>query len=216
MSFFLFFFLCATDTDNECVVVAERPLGYAPENGLLLPWQKCEILWKKDGQCCVRFCDKNAATQTFRCTEVASGSESKGFLLSPSRVIAVLKRLNNVRYFYAGVIGETPRPSNKMQYLVFFDNGRVKYVQPQHIRATFENDLNESVHENIREFIKYRFKTGYTAEKRKEFQLPIVKGPRGSRLKIECEGKWLDGKIIQTLHESMIKVEYSDTKRFEW
>lgn len=165
------------------------------------------------GTCNVRFCGENNVC-AFRRYRIARTNAPKSQLASGTRVIAVQTTKENVKYFYAGVIGEQIRRSNNYHYMVFFDNGRVQYVHPSGVREMLENDRWLHVHENARRFMRYCFEASEMNDV--PMKVPIILESLGDRVQVECDGKWQFAIIVNTRGESLLQIEYEGTKRTEW
>lgn len=214
---FLCHFVIAGVSHEDVVVLDDDEEYFAPKNDLLLSWKKCRIVSEhtNTGTYKVRFsCDNDV--RTFPRYQIALDQKPSKQLLRGTRVIAALESRDNVKYFYAGVIGETIALSNAFHYLIFFDNGHVNYVPPKRVREMMENDRWLHVHENARIFMNYYFGflTNDTAKNRAG--CPRVEETLDARFQVERDGKWKYGKIVETQYGSLIKIEYEGTKRTEW
>lgn len=194
---------------DSVVVVVDTQKYFAPKNGLLLPWRKCQIVSETSATCNVRF-GNDFDVRAFPRYQIARSNAPQSQLASGTRVIAVQITKENVKYYYAGVIGEQIRRSNNYHYMVFFDNGRVQYVHPSGMREVLENDRWLHVHENAKRFMRYCF------EGTVPMKVPIILGSLGDRVQVECDGKWQFASIVNTRGESLLLLEYEGTKRTEW
>lgn len=201
-----------SDSDSECTIVVDKQKYFAPKNGLLSPWRRCQIVSENNTTYNVQFCDDGDCC-AFPGYQIALSNAPQKQLLSGTRVIAAQILKENVKYFYAGVIGETIRRSNDYHYLIFFDNGRVLYMHPSRVREVKENDKWLHVHANAKRFMQYCFEG---SEIREERVVPIVPNTLGARMHVECDRKWQFGKIVNTRGDSLILIEYEGIKRAEW
>lgn len=188
---------------------------FAPKNGLLLPWHKCRIVSMHNNVYTVVFYDDDDDNvYDFPRYQMAADRAPKMQLWRGTRVIAVQMPKGKVNYYYAGVIGESVCASNNYEYLIFFDNGHAQYVRPSHVRVVEENDRWQHVHENAKQFMKYRFE-GVSANDQ-NVDLPIVSEECGTEMKVEYNGKWQQARIVATRGESLIQILFKDIKRSEW
>lgn len=158
----------------------------------------------------VRFlCDGDNSFKSIPHYELAEHSRPDRPLKQSCRVIA---KLNSQRYphfngFYAGIIGDTIKRSNNFQYFVFFDNGRVDYVDPRDVRLVRDDCGWSHVHPNAMEFIRYILY---------EKHIFLINESIGKKIKVEHDGKWLFAKITNEVGTLLIQVTYEETNCTEW
>lgn len=202
-----------SDAGSQSVIASNKQTYFAPKNGLLSPWRKCRIVSEASNAYRVRFHGEKSVS-TFPRYQIAADSAPPGQLKSETRVIAVQSSIEDVDYFYAGVIGEITSKTNNYEYLVFFDNGRALYVSPSLVRVVNGEDKWSHVHQNARKFMEYLFEgTEPNGEQKK---LPIIKDALDTRMTVECNGKWKFGKIANTQGRLLIQIEYEGYDRTEW
>lgn len=181
---------------------------FAPKNGLLKAWSKCRIeLVSNNNFYLVKFVeDVDETNYEFPEYQIAPNIAPEMQLMRETRVIATLNSSANSKHFYAGVVGETLSRSNNYEYLIFFDNGNVRYVPVSDVRVVNGNDRWMHAHQNVERFFRHYFI---------ERNATIVSATDGAAIKVEYNGEWYTGRI-KGVHEKLIHILYDEIDRSEW
>lgn len=144
--------------------------------------------------------------------EMAYGRPPKCRLPVGTRIIALIRTADKLSrpVFYPGIIAEPLRVYNKYQYLVFFDDGYVQYVQHEEVRVVCESSKNvwEDVAPESREFIR-EYLQQFTTIRR------MVQVQKLQKMMTEWQGKWYNAVVVET-EGSLVHLYFDELKRYEW
>ncbi|VVC45391.1 Post-SET domain,Methyl-CpG DNA binding,Pre-SET domain,SET domain,DNA-binding domain [Cinara cedri] len=128
-----------------------------------------------------------------------------------ARVLAKYSETENqiLSNYYAGVIAEPPKLLNKFRYMVFFDNGNVRYRHHNDIRLIVHKSKNVSndVQDNCQEFLRSYL------EKYPERQM--VRLNKNHFVRAEFDQRWMVAKVTE-VDASMVKLYFMDLQKSEW
>lgn len=112
--------------------------------------------------------------------------------------------------FYPGVIAEPLNSYTKWRYLVFFDDGYVKYVQHEDIRVVCEQM------KNVWEMIDDEGARNFVEDYIKNFKQkrPIVQAHIGQKMPTEYKGQWYSA-TVKNIDASLVQMHFDGT-RDEW
>lgn len=191
-------------------VIAEHVNAYfVPKNGLLEPWSKCRIdSVTRYNSYLVTFCDDvNKEIHEYPQYQIAPNVSPTRQLMNGTRVIAAQESPVNSKGYFAGVVGETVNRSNDYKYLIFFDNGHVRYVSASVVRVVEGNDRWLHAHENAVKFMRYYFEEG---------EPPMISDSIGATVNVEHAGKWCRARIDSIQGDLLIHLVYDGIERNEW
>lgn len=194
---------------THCHIAEHINAVFAPKNGLLKAWSKCRIeSVTNHNSYLVKFCeDVDKTIHEFPEYQIAPNIAPEMQLMCETRVIAVLNSSANSKNFYAGVVGETVSRSNDYEYLIFFDNGNVRYVPASEIRVVRGDDRWMHADQKVEQFFRHYFIERNTS---------IVSDTIGAAIKVEYNGEWYTGRIDGMHGKSLIHILYDDIDRSEW
>lgn len=154
----------------------------------------------------MKFHDENVIHE-FREYQIAPNIPPKMQLMNETRVLAALDSSTGPKKFYAGVVGETLCRSNDYNYLIFFDNGHVRYVPASDVRVVKGDDRWIHVHQNASLFLRYYFN---------EKDAPMLSEKIGTTISVEYLGKLHSARIAGVHGDLLIQITYIDINRKEW
>lgn len=204
--------LCQLIQFNALVSIAAHANTYfAPKNGLTAAWCKCRIRSATENHSyMVSFCgDADQRLHEFPEYHIAPNLPLRAALKCGARVISVIddSPLDSNGY-YAGFVGETVHSSNDFRYLIFFDNGIVRYVRPEAMRIVSDNDYCTHAHQNVAKFLRYFYD--------KDKTLMEVPKTIGTMVDVEFGGEWFAAVINGICGKSLIRIAYMLVDRQEW
>lgn len=201
----LFASVSSFDVSHTHVIAVFVNTSFVAKDGMLLPWSKCRVkeVTENNMNHVVFQGDVNQMRHEYPEYQIAPNIAPQMQLSRGTRVIAPTE--SNGLHYYAGVVAETITKSNKHRYLIFFDNGCVRYVSPSEVRVVKGNDGCMHVHENARQFFGYYFDGT---------ELAIV--PTDDTVTVEYRDQWYRFHVIGVDGDLLIRISYEGIERNEW
>lgn len=180
---------------------------------LISSWAPCRVLNKVDDDFYdVQILSKiHAETKRLPRKQLAYYRPPLFQLNVGDRVIAQFNRTTNLSpTFYVGVVGEPLKLSNKFRYLVFFDDGFVRYVQHDEVRlvCAASKEVWRDAYHNAQDFLKNYLEN--SCEDRQMAQLI-----RRQRVHAELRNKWYNA-IVCRIDASLVEIHFKEKNHYEW
>lgn len=115
----------------------------------------------------------------------------------------------NAGEYYAGIIAEPPKNTNKFRYLIFFDDGYAHYVGQFDVLLVCETsaEIWRDIHPDSQDFIRNYLQ--------KYPERPMLRLEKGSMVSLEWNGRWFTTRVLE-IDGSLAKMQFEVDKRCEW
>ncbi|XP_037043697.1 histone-lysine N-methyltransferase eggless-like [Bradysia coprophila] len=201
--------------------VDKNSFYYAVRTKLLSTWMPCKVTEYGDGPVdgkpmmfTVQFLRRND-DKTVPGNHLAYGTAPVVRLNVGTRVIALtMEKSVNVKClnFHPGIVGETLQEYNRWRYMIFFDDGCVRYVTPDNVRLICSPSPN--VWEDVsHDAVAAAFIKSYLEQYKTE--RPMVQVKPGQKMLTQWRSEWKSARVAN-VDASLVHMHFEDVKRWEW